>query len=94
MLAATGTAERFEAIARRHCQFGQIPYAIQLREFSGKDTPECLRTRSSRPSAVEAVEEVFGRRIREGAYHAMYYNEYRYKLQPQFDTLTLSSKPG
>jgi hypothetical protein len=60
----------FEAIARGDAQLAEVAHPIELREFTPDHRPERRGTGSARLATAEAIEEILGGAIREGAYHA------------------------
>ena len=66
-----------EAIARRDCKFTMVSDSIQLRQFAANNWPKSGWTRGSGSATIDTVESVFGSRVREGAYHGMYYDACR-----------------
>jgi hypothetical protein len=64
----------FEAIPGRHGKFPEFPDPIDLGQFPPDCRPQVDRTGSVCTPAVDTIEQVFRRGIREGPYHGVHYN--------------------
>ena len=73
-------AEPLEPVARGDGQFGDIPYSVQLVQFSAGDAPEARRACRPCGARADPVEQVLRPTMRGRAYHTPSYNGIRYSL--------------
>src|ERR1041385_8913509 len=81
VLSSTIARQLLQTIPRGSAEVPQISGPIQLIEFSPQDPPQRLRASRSCPPTVHTVEQVAGGSVREGAYHVLHYNGYRYSCK-------------
>ena len=79
MLTAPTSLQTLQSIARRHRKFTKVSDPVYLRQFAPDNGPKNGGTRGSSSAAIDTIEDIFGSRVREGAYHGIYYNGYRAK---------------
>jgi hypothetical protein len=79
VLSGAISPQTFQVIAWWHGELAQVSDPIELRQFSPSDRPQHLGTCLSSPTTPDAIEQVLGGRVREGTYHAIYYNGCRSK---------------
>jgi hypothetical protein len=77
MLTASISLKAFQSVSWWNCELAQLPNPIELCQLATDDRPKLGWTSSPRSSAIDTIEQVFGSRVRKGAYHGMYYNDYR-----------------
>ena len=77
VLTAPISLETLQSVARWHGEFPKVSDSIELRQLTADNRPQPDRTGRPGSTAIDTIEKVFGSRVREGAYHGMYYNGYR-----------------
>jgi len=69
VLASAIAAQAFEPVAWRHSELAEFTHAIKLSQLAADARPDRRGAGSSRPAAVEAVEQILSRRVGERPYH-------------------------
>lgn len=88
VLARAVAPQALQAISRRYAEFSESLNPIDLCEFASCCWPELYWTSLAGSIGRFTIEDVFSSTDRKGSYHGMYYNDYRYKQQGLFVTLT------